>query len=153
MAKIYLEFKVKNGLNVALGGTFGGTVTVAEPTLGEHAATKTYVDNLVGGSVTVTFDTVPPEDAENGVFWFDTGLNRLNIYKDTEWVTMATLEDAEFLQDHIHDTSINGSGLIVSIFQDAGYYNQAGVLIDSGYYNTSSWVQTWDGGEAVDNFN
>lgn len=153
MATIDKDFKVKNGLNVALGGTFGGTVTVGTPTLGTHAVTKDYVDNLVGGTVSIVFDTVPPESPSNSQFWFDTSLNRLNIYKDTEWFTMATLADAEFLQDHIHDTSIDGSGLIVSIFQDAGYYNQAGALIDSGYYNTTNWTEVWDGGTAIDNFN
>jgi len=43
MATSDKDFKVKNGLNVALGGTFGGTVTVATPTLSTHAATKGYV--------------------------------------------------------------------------------------------------------------
>ncbi len=153
MATTDKDFKVKNGLNVALGGSFGGTVTVATPTLGTHATTKTYVDELLGGLVSVVFDTVPPASPTNGVFWFDTGLGRLNIYSNPNWVTMATLADAEFLQDHIHDTSIDGSGLIVSIFQDAGYYNQAGALIDSGYYNTTTWAEVWDGGTAIDNYN
>ncbi len=152
MATIDKDFKVKNGLNVALGGTFGGTVTVAEPTLGSHATTKDYVDQLVGNAASVVFGTTPPENPTNGNFWFDTGLGRLSVYSDPDWITMATLSDAETLQDHIHDTAIDGSGLIVSVFNDAGYYNQAGALIDSGYYNTSSWEVTWDGGEAIDNF-
>ena len=40
------DFKVKNGLVVANGGTFGSAVTVGEPTLSTHAATKEYVDSL-----------------------------------------------------------------------------------------------------------
>jgi hypothetical protein len=43
------NFKVKHGLDVTEGGTFGGTVTVATPTLDTHAATKAYVDANAGG--------------------------------------------------------------------------------------------------------
>ena len=34
------DFKVKHGINVAEGGTFGSPVTVATPTQNTHAATK-----------------------------------------------------------------------------------------------------------------
>ncbi len=57
------------------------------------------------------------------------------------------------LQDHIHDTSIDGSGLIVSTFVSGGAYNEPGYLVSAGSYNTNSWEETWDGGIAVDNFN
>lgn len=40
------DFKVKNGLQVANGGTFGDAVTVGTPTLDSHATTKDYVDNI-----------------------------------------------------------------------------------------------------------
>lgn len=40
------DFKVKHGLQVAEGATFGGPITVAEPTLPSHAVTKSYVDFL-----------------------------------------------------------------------------------------------------------
>jgi len=42
------DFKVKNGLQVAGSGNFGGTLTVATPTEAAHAATKGYVDSLSG---------------------------------------------------------------------------------------------------------
>jgi len=48
MATVNKDFKVKNGLSVTLGGTFGGTVTVATPTESTHAATKAYVDSVTG---------------------------------------------------------------------------------------------------------
>ena len=40
------DFKVKNGLQVADGATFGAAISVGEPTLDEHAATKEYVDGV-----------------------------------------------------------------------------------------------------------
>jgi len=57
------------------------------------------------------------------------------------------------LQQHIHDTAIDGTGLVVSIFKDAGYYDEAGDATDAGYYSTVAWQVTWDGGITVDNFN
>lgn len=41
------DFKVKNGLQVAEGATFGDAISVGEPTLDEHAATKEYVDTEI----------------------------------------------------------------------------------------------------------
>jgi hypothetical protein len=143
------DFKVKNGLNVALGGSFGGTVTGATPTEKTHAATKLYVYNL---ACIVVGDT-PPESPSNGKMWFDTVTERLNIYYGSQWVPQATLEDSSELQDHIHDTSIDGSGLIVSTFVSGGAYNEPGYLVSAGLYNTDSWEETWIGGEAIDNFN
>ena len=146
------DFKVKHGLNVAEGGTFGQAVTVGTPTQNGHATTKEYVDTVAGGAA-VTVGSTAPASPSNGTLWLDTLTERIYVYYNSQWVAQATLNDAEFLQDHIHDTAIDGSGLIVSIFNDAGYYNEAGALIDSGYYNTSSWTETWDGGTAIDNFN
>jgi hypothetical protein len=57
------------------------------------------------------------------------------------------------LQDHIHDTSIDGNGLIVSTFISGGAYNEPGVLVSAGLYNTASFEATYDGGVATDNFN
>ena len=48
MATDNKDFKVKNGLAVTNGGTFGGAVTVGTPTIASHAATKEYVDSLTG---------------------------------------------------------------------------------------------------------
>jgi hypothetical protein len=144
------DFKVKHGLDVTQGGTFGGTVTVATPTQNTHAATKLYVDTAVA---TPTVGTTKPASPVNGNLWFDTLTERVHVYYSGEWVAIATLEDAETLQDHIHDTSIDGSGLIVSTFVSGGAYNEPGVLVDAGFYNTNSWEYSWVGGEASDNFN
>ena len=150
MATFNRNFKVKHGLEVAEGGTFGGTVVVATPTENTHAATKLYVDSAVGSP---TIGTTQPASPVNGNLWFDTLTERVHIYYDSEWVAIATLQDAETLQDHIHDTAIDGSGLIVSTFISGGAYNEPGVLVSAGLYNTASFEATYDGGVATDNFN
>ena len=150
MATVNKDFRVKHGIAVADGGTFGGTVTVATPTENTHAATKLYVDTAVGSPV---IGTTKPASPVNGNLWFDTLTERVHIYYDSEWVAIATLQDAETLQDHIHDTAIDGSGLIVSTFISGGSYNEPGVLVSAGLYNTASFEATYDGGVATDNFN
>ena len=152
MSTVNKDFKVKNGLIVGLGGTFGGTVTVGTPTLTNHAATKGYVDSLTGSPSIPVTDT-PPTSPSNGDLWFDSVTQRVHVYYNNEWLAIATLADAEVLQDHIHDTSIDGNGLIVSMFMSGGSYDEPGVLVSAGSYNTTSWENTWDGGTATDNFN
>lgn len=152
MATANKDFKVKNGLVVVNGGTFGGTVTVATPTLGNHAATKDYVDS-VSGAPSLPISDDAPESPIDGSLWFDSFTQRVHVYYNNEWVAIATLADAEVLQDHIHDTSIDGNGLIVSTFVSGGSYDEPGVLVSAGSYNTTSWESTWDGGTAIDNFN
>ena len=152
MATVNKDFKVKHGLIVADGGTFGSTVTVATPTQNTHAATKAYVDS-VAGSAGVTVSGTAPASPSNGNLWFDTLTERIHVYYGSQWVAIATLEDAEVLQDHIHDTAIDGSGLVVSTFVSGGAYNEPGVLVSAGDYSTNSWENTYDGGVATDNFN
>ncbi len=146
------NFKVKHGLDVADGGTFGSTVTVATPTENSHAATKLYVDTAVGSPQIPVSDT-QPISPDNGDLWFDTVTQRVHVYYSSQWIAIATLEDAETLQDHIHDTSIDGTGLVVSRFIDAGFYYEPGVLVSAGLYNTTEFEATYDGGIATDNFN
>ena len=150
MATVNKDFKVKHGINVTLGGTFGSTVTVATPTENGHAATKLYVDTAVGSP---TIGTTQPASPVNGQLWFDTLTERIHVYYNSEWLAIATLEDTSTLQDHIHDTSIDGNGLIVSTFISGGAYNEPGVLVSAGLYNTASFEATYDGGTATDNFN
>lgn len=152
MATTDKDFKVKNGLIVALGGTFGGTVEIAEPTSGTHAATKAYVD-AAAGSGTIPVGSTFPESPLEGQLFIDSLTKRIHMYLDSQWIAVATLEDASVLQDHIHDTSIDGSGLIVSTFVSGGAYNEPGVLISGGFYNTTVFDEEWVGGVAVDNYN
>ena len=150
MATVNKDFRVKHGINVAEGGYFGSTVTVATPTQNEHAATKLYVDSAVGSP---QVPTTQPALPATGDLWLDTLTERVHVYYDGQWIAIATLEDAEVLQDHIHDTSIDGTGLIVSTFISGGAYNEPGVLVSAGLYNTASFEATYDGGVAIDNFN
>ena len=150
MATVNKDFRVKNGLNVALGGSFGGTVTVATPTENTHAATKLYVDSR---PIALPIDDQAPASPSNGDLWFDSVTERVHVYYDSQWIAIATLADSETLRDHIHDTSIDGTGLIVSTFVSGGSYDEPGVLVSAGSYNTTSWETVWNGGDAIDNFN
>ena len=150
MATVDKDFKVKNGLSVTNGGTFGGAVTVGAPTLASHAATKEYVDSLTGS---MAVGTTAPSSPINGTQWLNTLTNRVNFYYNGTWYTQATIDDTNNLPQHIHDTAIDGTGLIVSTFISGGAYNEPGVLVSAGLYNTSEFEATYDGGVAIDNFN
>ncbi len=62
------DFKVKNGIAVTDGGTFGGPVTVGEPTDPSHAATKAYIDEL---TALIGIDTLDGGSPETGVWGND----------------------------------------------------------------------------------
>ena len=151
MATVDKDFKVKNGLQVANGGTFGGAVTVGAPTEANHAVTKSYVDALAGG---IPVANTAPSSPDNGDLWFDTLTQRVNVHYNGTWLTIATIDDTLTLPDHIHDTSIDGNGLIVTTFISGGSFNDPqGTGIDGGAANTVTFTQLLDGGLAVDNFN
>lgn len=155
MATISKDFKVKNGLLVALGGSFGGTVTVGTPTAAAHAATKEYVDERVGNYSVPTYPEAPL-DPIDGQMYFNTTDRHVSIYSGAtaEWIMLATFADTANLRQHIHDTAIDGTGLIVTVFQDAGFYDAIpSVTVDAGFYDTEVWDQTFDGGNPTDNFN
>lgn len=150
MATVDKDFKVKNGLQVANGGTFGGSVVVGTPTENNHAVTKSYVDALVGG---LPVSNTAPSSPDNGDMWFDTLTERINVYYGGTWLTVATIDDTLTLPDHIHDTSIDGNGLIVTTFISGGSFNDPqGTGIEGGDPTTTVFDQTFDGGLAVDNF-
>ena len=151
MATENKDFKVKNGLAVANGGTFGGAVTVGTPTSAAHAATKEYVDSLTGS---MTVSSTAPSSPTNGKQWLDTGTNRVNFYYSGSWYTQATIDDTNNLPQHIHDTAIDGTGFIVSQFYEGGSFNSPlGIGLDSGGPSTTEWTVVFDGGSVVDNFN
>jgi hypothetical protein len=144
------DFKVKHGLSVADGATFGSTVTVGTPTENAHAATKLYVDSK---PILVATASTSPADAVNGQLYVDTIENRLLFFYNGQWNTLALLQDTLEIAQHIHDTAIGGSGLIVSTFVDAGFYDDAAANEDAGFYNTNSWASTYDGGIATEVYN
>lgn len=151
MATIEKDFKVKNGLVVSNGGSFGGTVVVANPTDSTHAATKAYVDSLAGSVYT---SDAAPSSPFNGQQWFDTTLTRIKVYYEGNWYLMASYNDVINIPQHIHDTSIGGSGLIVSVFTDAGATAVEPSInsIDAGGPSTTTWDVVLDGGNAESNF-
>ncbi|NBR23938.1 MAG: hypothetical protein EBU08_09255 [Micrococcales bacterium] len=149
MATVDKDFKVKNGLVVTNGGTFGDAVTVGEPILASHAATKEYVD-----SRSMAVGSTAPSSPTNGTQWLDTLTNRVNFYYEGSWYTQAIIDDTLTLPQHIHDTAIDGTGFIVSQFVTGGSFNDPqGSPVDGGSYNSNSWTLVYDGGTAVDNFN
>ena len=152
MATVNKDFKVKHGLSVAEGGTFGSPVTVGTPTENAHATTKLYVDTAAAGS-SVTVSETAPVSPSNGQLWFDTVTSRIYVYYSAVWIALATLADAEVLQEHIHDTAIGGTGQIATTFVGAGYYYEAGSLISAGFYNTDTFDATFDGGTATEVYN
>ena len=150
MATVEKDFKVKNGLTVTNGGSFGGAVVVGTPTLSTHAATKAYVDSLTG----MTVSSTAPSSPTNGKQWLDTTTNRINFYYDGSWYTQATIDDTNNLPQHIHDTAIDGTGFIVSQFYEGGSFNSPlGVGLDAGSPSSTEWTVVFDGGSVVDNFN
>lgn len=151
MATVNKDFKIKNGLSVTNGASFGGTVTVATPTESTHATTKAYVDSIAGG---VTTGATAPVSPDNGKLWFDTLTSRINVYYNGTWYTQAVIDDTANLPEHIHDTAIDGTGFIVSQFVSSGFYNAPqGTPQDAGSPSTASFELTYDGGSATDNFN
>jgi hypothetical protein len=146
------DFKVKHGLDVTQGGTFGGTVTVGTPTENAHAATKLYVDTKAPVAPPAAS---APASPVNGQLWFNTATQHLLIYSTSlvDWINLATLYDAENMIQHIHDTAIDGTGLIVSVFNDCGFYDSVYTSDDiAGFYDSVEWNNSYDGGNPLDNF-
>lgn len=107
------DFKVKHGLDVANGGTFGGPVTVGTPTGPAHAATKDYVDSIslitgptgADGSIGPTgaagptgatgpaaeflVTSTPPSSPQEGQIWFDPTAAAEYVYYDGYWVELS----------------------------------------------------------------
>ena len=142
------DFKVKNGLIVGLGGSFGGTVGVATPVFSSDATTKQYVDDLIAGVASVTVSDTAPSTPDNGTLWFDTIAERLKVYYSTTgWLTLASIADTQNIPDHIHDTAIDGTGQIISIFWDGDWYNSPTLqVLDAGTPSSVTWDFVFDGG-------
>ena len=144
------DFKVKNGLVVTNGGSFGNAVAVGTPTHSSHATTKEYVDSVTGTPVANT----APISPDNGDMWFDTTVERLKVYYETDWFTIATSNDIQNIPDHIHNTSIDGDGRISTTFYDAASYDDPQTsTINGGSPDLITWAQTFDGGNPSSEFN
>lgn len=65
------DFKVKNGIVVSEGGTFGGPVIVGTPTAASHAVTLDYLEEVLASFVPST--DIDAGDV-NGNIFLDAGL-------------------------------------------------------------------------------
>jgi hypothetical protein len=140
------DFKVKNGLQVVSGGTFGGPVAASTPTLPSHLATKEYVDSMGGGSSVETGPTAPL-NPQNGNQWLDTTVQKMKVYLDGEWIVLATYSDTLNIVQHTHDTSIGGTGFVDGVFAEAGQAGDPQILFyDGGTPDTIAWTNVLDGG-------
>lgn len=145
MATTNHDFKVKNGLQVAEGATFGAPVVIPDPTHSAHAVSRGYVEDNIAPAVSSTAPTSP----SNGRLWFDTVSERLKVYFGSSWVTLATGEDALTLQDHIHDMTIDGDGRIDTVFWDSSTYDDPQITtLDGGTPSSVTWDVILDGGSA-----
>jgi hypothetical protein len=152
LATVNKDFKVKNGLQVTGNAVVGGTIAASTPTLSEHVATKGYVDLLLTTGTPV--GPTPPENPIDGKNWFDTNVERLKFFYDGDWITLATSNDFQNIPDHIHDTAIDGTGRIVTIFWDGQSYDDPQIQsLDGGSPSSTTWDVVFDGGLAIDNFN
>jgi hypothetical protein len=141
------NFKVKNGLDVSGAATAssfvknGGTAT-------EFLMADGSVSAGSGSSIEVS--EIPPENPTNGSQWFDTIVERLNIYYSGRWITIATIDDTLTVPNHIHDEN----GLVVSTFIDGAGPDATpqGTVADGGTPFTTDWENTFNGGFAVSNY-
>jgi hypothetical protein len=57
------DFKVKHGLTVAAGATFGQAIEIGEPTADDHAATRLYVDDQISANIDLAVKVFPAKVA------------------------------------------------------------------------------------------
>lgn len=50
------DFKVKNGIQVSEGGSFGGPVVVGTPSQADHAVTKEYLESILSNYMPIDLD-------------------------------------------------------------------------------------------------
>lgn len=153
MATVNKDFKVKNGIQVSGSGVFGGPIIAADPTDDTHVVTRGYLNANASG---VTVASTAPENPTVGKMWFDTTTKRINIYDDTDgWLTVANVDDTLNLTQHIHDTSVGGTGLITTTFREGGSIPASPMSsgIDGGSPSSTEFTLIFDGGSVTDNFN
>lgn len=142
------DFKVKNGIQVADDGVFGGNIVTAEPQSASHVTTKSYVDNLVNSVAgQMPVGGTAPSSPSNGDFWFNTEIERLSVYYEGQWIIIPTLTDSQNIPNHTHDTSIDAGGFLSYIFLTAGGLLDTPFETSSGGdVSTTDWAETYNGG-------
>lgn len=143
------NFRVVRGVEIGNNLDVGGYLSVSTPINDNHAANKSYIDSLN----LITVDSAAPVSPVSGMLWLDTLSEKLHLFNGSSWIPMATLADAQNLPQHIHDTSIDGDGRIISSFIDGGSaYATAYYTVSAGTPGTTSWDEEWSGGIATNNF-
>ena len=138
------DFKVKNGLQVANDGVFGGNLTAAAPVSDEHVATKSYVDTIASNiEFAMPVGADAPSSPSNGDLWFNTEIKRLSVFYAGQWISLSSLEDSASVPNHTHDEN----GNVSATFVDAGNIKEAYTLsVDAGLVSTTDWGETYNGG-------
>jgi hypothetical protein len=151
MATTSKDFRVKNGIQVNGDATIAGTITASAPTADNHVVTRSYLSSVQGAIPT---SVATPSSPSNGNLWFDETTQRVNVYFGGVWMTLATITDANVLPDHIHDTSIDGNGLIATVLVTGGTVTDPqSIAVSAGDPATTDWAYTWNGGLVVDQYN
>lgn len=141
MATVNKDFKVKHGLSVTGGATFGESIAIGEPTADTHAATKLYVDSAVfssgviypvivatTGPINLTTGTAPGAEIDGLVI---SEGNRILVKNQT-------LPE----QNGIYEVQASGPAIRAYDYADAGSIRPGGIVhVLFGSVNTStSWT-------------
>lgn len=124
MAIVNKDFKVKNGIQVAEGGTFGGPVVVGSPTDSSHATTKSYVDALSGKETYADYSA--PQNVSNGAVWLDMDSEQLKVYYGGVWFVVGQISsypDGGTPDQATFESTIDGGSAYTTEFEfslDAG---------------------------------
>jgi hypothetical protein len=162
VTKLYVDTKIDAAVQgiVFIDGGIPSTEIFDNILDGGTPGTASWEDTLDAGGILppsdIDFKPEAPETGVDGDLYFNIESKRLSVYYNGEWITLANLSDAGITEipQHIHDTAIDGTGLVVSTFVDSGFFsNEDGPLVSAGFFNTESWDKTYDGGIAEDNFN
>ena len=73
------DFRVKNGIAVSNGGTFGGPVVVGTPTDASHAVTKEYLESVLAALPGTNLDA----GDVNGFTYTDGGAPDTQVWETT----------------------------------------------------------------------
>jgi hypothetical protein len=118
----------------------------ADSTLYSYNGTAWAASSGAGGGIAAAASSAPGSPVD-GQLWFNTVSRHLSVYSAgaADWILLANFADD--LRQHIHDTAVDGTGLIIFVFEDAGFYDETFFLstADAGFYDTTSWASSYDG--------
>jgi hypothetical protein len=116
-----------------------------DSTLYSYNGTAWAASSGAGGGIAAAASSAPGSPVD-GQLWFNTVSRRLSVYSTgaADWIVLANFADD--LRQHIHDTDVDGTGLVIFVFEDAGFYDSIFIpTADAGFYDTDSWASSYDG--------